>query len=548
MNVPVNPSLYKISEKEALKNNLDRKVINNKYSLKESNHSNHGIDESTPEQDIYPTENENENNREDFQFGKSITFNPNLNDLIKNPNKMNSTEGFKESLKGSNGFSQKSSGRNYNEEDSNKHKKNKFDKIELSNNNTGISSNNNTNKLVNPNLSTKYITNSNLKVQNNDINNSTNKNNEEYSTNKKDESINFTSNKTITTKTNVKNPFINNNYTTDSRKYNINSNGTLSNQVTGKKSYNSTGKNTNINNITNEKFYKMKDDLILESGDKYVEPIDSDNTNSKFINTGSLLKLHNNNLDFNNNNIYSNNKLNNLLDKQLVMENEYNSMKKQMSQLNKDKLANNPNSLYDNYQEIEDVNSNMNVNSNYPEIIDSASKIRPETEEEFYTRKYLTAKERFIELSHNIQILEERENFLKKHLDNHVCTCGVCYMCMSRPIRNFYKTTTKINSSPASKTYHSISRSRQIDNLEKDPFEGNYNNYKDYEGKIMDEIEKRELFNDVGTTEDILGQFVDRVIDRSLYVYKNRNCHTCAKLLSQGKSTYHCPKHHHLYK
>ena len=55
---------------------------------------------------------------------------------------------------------------------------------------------------------------------------------------------------------------------------------------------------------------------------------------------------------------------------------------------------------------------------------------------------------------------------------------------------------------------------------------------------MMDE----ELFGEVGTTKDILGSFVDKVLDRSLYIYRNRNCHTCSKLLSMGMSTKKCPK------
>ena len=57
---------------------------------------------------------------------------------------------------------------------------------------------------------------------------------------------------------------------------------------------------------------------------------------------------------------------------------------------------------------------------------------------------------------------------------------------------------------------------------------------------------KEELFDEVGTTKDILGSFVDKVLERSLYLYRNRNCHTCSKLLSMGMSTKKCPKCHHL--
>ena len=79
------------------------------------------------------------------------------------------------------------------------------------------------------------------------------------------------------------------------------------------------------------------------------------------------------------------------------------------------------------------------------------------------------------------------------------------------------------------------------------PFKNyNYSDYKEYEKQILNKMMDEELFGDVGTTKDILGSFVDKVLDRSLYLYKNRNCHTCSKLLSMGMSTKKCPKCHHL--
>ena len=79
------------------------------------------------------------------------------------------------------------------------------------------------------------------------------------------------------------------------------------------------------------------------------------------------------------------------------------------------------------------------------------------------------------------------------------------------------------------------------------PFKNyNYSEYKEYEKQILNRMMDEELFGEVGTTKDILGTFVDKVLDRSLYIYRNRNCHTCSKLLSMGMSTKKCPKCHHL--
>ena len=73
-----------------------------------------------------------------------------------------------------------------------------------------------------------------------------------------------------------------------------------------------------------------------------------------------------------------------------------------------------------------------------------------------------------------------------------------------------------------------------------------YSEYREYEKQILNKMMNEELFGDVGTTKDILGTFVDKVLERSLYLYKNRNCHTCSKLLSMGLSSKKCPKCHHL--
>ena len=97
----------------------------------------------------------------------------------------------------------------------------------------------------------------------------------------------------------------------------------------------------------------------------------------------------------------------------------------------------------------------------------------------------------------------------------------------------------------AKQSYHSKKTMEKT--KQKSPFKKyDYTNYRDYEKKILSNMMDDQLFGGIGTTKDILGTFVDKVLDRSLYVYRNRNCHTCAKLLSMGKSTQKCPKCHHL--
>ena len=48
--------------------------------------------------------------------------------------------------------------------------------------------------------------------------------------------------------------------------------------------------------------------------------------------------------------------------------------------------------------------------------------------------------------------------------------------------------------------------------------------------------------------EDTFGKYVDNIIKRSYHAYKNRQCPSCAVLLSKGKSCIKCPKYHHLIK
>ena len=82
--------------------------------------------------------------------------------------------------------------------------------------------------------------------------------------------------------------------------------------------------------------------------------------------------------------------------------------------------------------------------------------------------------------------------------------------------------------------------------IEKIPFQGNYIEYKEYEKYILDNNHD-ELLN-TGNEEDIFGNFVDKIIERSYHVYTNRQCPTCANLLTNGKSCAKCPKYHHLIK
>ncbi len=52
--------------------------------------------------------------------------------------------------------------------------------------------------------------------------------------------------------------------------------------------------------------------------------------------------------------------------------------------------------------------------------------------------------------------------------------------------------------------------------------EKNFEELKEYEHKTLKQIYDEEIFKEVKDTKDILGDFFDKVIGRSVYLYKNR--------------------------
>lgn len=64
----------------------------------------------------------------------------------------------------------------------------------------------------------------------------------------------------------------------------------------------------------------------------------------------------------------------------------------------------------------------------------------------------------------------------------------------------------------------------------------------------LDEIIFNEkLIQSIGTGRQLLEKFVDRVAERSLFLYRNNNCHTCTKEVKKGNHTSKCPKCHEIF-
>ena len=76
--------------------------------------------------------------------------------------------------------------------------------------------------------------------------------------------------------------------------------------------------------------------------------------------------------------------------------------------------------------------------------------------------------------------------------------------------------------------------------------EKNYLQSKKIEKEMIDNKDNEDEILEI--KEDIFGKYVDNIIKRSYRVYKNRQCPSCAVLLSKGKSCIKCPKYHHLIK
>ena len=76
--------------------------------------------------------------------------------------------------------------------------------------------------------------------------------------------------------------------------------------------------------------------------------------------------------------------------------------------------------------------------------------------------------------------------------------------------------------------------------------EKNYLQSKRIEKEMIDNKDNEDEILEI--KEDLFGKYVDNIIKRSYRVYKNRQCPSCAVLLSKGKSCIKCPKYHHLIK
>ena len=69
-----------------------------------------------------------------------------------------------------------------------------------------------------------------------------------------------------------------------------------------------------------------------------------------------------------------------------------------------------------------------------------------------------------------------------------------------------------------------ISNSNLYSSSRKSQNNRDYGSMNQYESEVLEKIKNEDLFSEISedSQNDYLGEFVDRVIERSLYIYKNK--------------------------
>ena len=191
-------------------------------------------------------------------------------------------------------------------------------------------------------------------------------------------------------------------------------------------------------------------------------------------------------------------------------------------------------------QNMEENESNFDVN--YPNIFFQSEKkffnppqIFPDISTKKSTKTSISVRDK--ENSYKNQSEEEIDDRINN------CSCKESLNDNNKEKIFEEKEKSKINKEEEYKN-EDIEKSESIKKRD-NKIRNNYFGYKEYEKKIIDKED--EIF-DVEIEEDTFGKYVDSIIKRSYHVYKNRQCPSCANLLSKGKSCIKCPKYHHLIK
>ena len=185
-------------------------------------------------------------------------------------------------------------------------------------------------------------------------------------------------------------------------------------------------------------------------------------------------------------------------------------------------------------------NKNMNLNNNFNN--------EKRQNDNFYNtnfsnsnpeEKLINAQKEYLKVKTQIDILKKERDYIERKILERPYPLGYIpdYEKLRKKaklkMRNRYNTTSSNNNINSNRNKLTFGN----DNFDK----------KIYKKKVLNQLTDAEIYSGIGSTRDILEGFVDRCVERSLYIYRNKNCHTCAKLLALGKSTSNCPKCHNLF-
>ena len=181
-------------------------------------------------------------------------------------------------------------------------------------------------------------------------------------------------------------------------------------------------------------------------------------------------------------------------------------------------LVNDENINY--YNNIQKTNDNyVNEYRKIPLKNEHFISYKKEVEEPKTLEKITMAQKEYIELKNEIDLLKKEKEFIKNSIEKTGYNKPV-------DLKKIEKKNQTVKNALKKK--------------------GNYDQVKNYEDKVMESINKHEFYFE--DNNDDFGKYVDNIINRSLNAYKYRHCNNCSRLLTNGKSCGFCKKKHHLYR
>ena len=280
-------------------------------------------------------------------------------------------------------------------------------------------------------------------------------------------------------------------------------------------------KDFSTNRTTKSSISKKSNEILENKNDEKINQIKKNlNSNDLIINNGNDVSCDNN--DNNSYSINYNSKINgDIIETDKMNLNEQNIINIQNNKNKSNDLAENLN-INETKNPSFAIEQNISINqNNMPKNIYIKNKIlnsnnfnnnNNQKYSECYEEQKITPIQKYEKLKNEIEKLQKEKQILEQDINKEKME----------------------------------NKTMQINKPKKVPLSiGSYYEFKEYEKKI---ITNEEMPYEMENSKDILGEFVDKVIERSYNLYKNRYCSTCAKLLSNGQSTKRCPKNHHRLK